>query len=64
MAELLKRGARSRFDDEARWEELIPADPAPGNVEQVADVVAFLVSERASHVSGTTLAIDGGASAR
>ncbi len=64
MADLLKRGARSRFDDETRWEELIPADPAPGNVEQVADVVAFLVSERASHVSGTTLAIDGGASAR
>ena len=47
------------------WEhEGFPADPAPGSVEQVADVVAFLVSKRASHVSGTTLAIDGGASAR
>jgi 3-oxoacyl-[acyl-carrier protein] reductase len=64
MADLLKRGARSQFDDEARWEELIPADPAPGTVDQVADVVAFLVSKRASHVSGATLAIDGGATAR
>jgi len=64
MADLLKRGARNQFDDESRWEELIPTDPAPGHVDQVADVVAFLVSERASHVSGTTLAIDGGASAR
>ena len=33
-------------------------------VEQVADVVAFLASDRASHVSGTSVTIDGGASAR
>jgi NAD(P)-dependent dehydrogenase (short-subunit alcohol dehydrogenase family) len=43
---------------------LIPDDPAPGTVEQCADVVTFLVSDRASHVSGTVLTIDGGASAR
>ena len=53
-----------QFDDEERWEELIPDDPAPGSVEQCADVITFLASPRASHVSGTTLTIDGGASAR
>ncbi len=64
MGDLLKQQADEQFGDASRWEELIPTDPAPGTVEQVADVVAFLVSERASHVSGTVLTIDGGTSAR
>ena len=64
MSDLLRRQAIDEFGDESRWEELIPADPAPGTVEQVADVVAFLASDLASHVSGTSITIDGGASAR
>ena len=64
MGDLLRRRAIDELSDESRWEELIPADPAPGTVEQVADVVAFLASDRASHVSGTSITIDGGASAR
>ena len=64
MTDLLRQQAIDEFGDESRWEELIPADPAPGTVEQVADVVAFLASDRASHVSGTSITIDGGASAR
>lgn len=64
MGDLLKQQAEEQFGDASRWEELIPTDPAPGTVEQVADVVTFLVSERASHVSGTVLTIDGGTSAR
>ncbi len=64
MTDLLRRQAEARFGDEDRWEELMPADPPPGTVEQVADVVTFLVSDRAGHISGTTLTIDGGASAR
>ncbi|MFT7599003.1 MAG: NAD(P)-dependent dehydrogenase (short-subunit alcohol dehydrogenase family) [Acidimicrobiales bacterium] len=64
MSDLLKQQAAVEWGDEARWEELIPDDPAPGTVEQCADVVTFLVSDRASHVSGTVLTIDGGASAR
>ena len=64
MGDLLRRQAVDEWGDESRWEELIPADPAPGTVEQVADVVAFLASDRANHVSGTSITIDGGASAR
>ena len=64
MTDLLKQQASEKFGDESRWEELVPADPAPGSVAQVADVVTFLVSDRASHVSGTVLTIDGGSSAR
>ena len=64
MGDILKQQAEATWGDASRWEELIPTDPAPGTVEQCADVVAFLVSDRASHVSGTVLTIDGGASAR
>ncbi|WP_419922068.1 short-chain dehydrogenase/reductase [Candidatus Poriferisodalis sp.] len=64
MGDLLRRQAVDEWGDESRWEELIPVDPAPGTVEQVADVVAFLASDRAGHVSGTSITIDGGATAR
>ncbi len=64
MTDLLKAQADKRFGDAGRWEELMSTDPAPGSVAQVADVVTFLVSPRASHVSGTVLTVDGGASAR
>ncbi len=64
MSDLLRRTATDELGDPDRWEELIPTDPAPGTVEQVADVVTFLVSPRASHVSGVVLTVDGGASAR
>ncbi len=64
MSDLLKRMATDELGDADRWEELIPTDPAPGTVEQVSDVVTFLVSPRASHVSGVVLTLDGGASAR
>jgi 3-oxoacyl-[acyl-carrier protein] reductase len=64
MSDLLKQQAEVKWGDPSRWEDLIPEDPAPGTVAQVADVVTFLVSERSSHVSGVVLTIDGGASAR
>lgn len=64
MGDILKQQAEVNWGDSTRWEELIPTDPAPGTVEQCADVITFLVSDRASHVSGTVLTIDGGASGR
>ena len=64
MTDLLRTAAETRFGDAERWDELTPTDPAPGRPEQVADVVAFLASDRASHISGTTITVDGGASSR
>lgn len=64
MTDLLRQQAVDRFGTADRWEELTPTDPPAGSVAQVADVVTFLVSPKASHVTGTVLTIDGGASAR
>jgi NAD(P)-dependent dehydrogenase (short-subunit alcohol dehydrogenase family) len=64
MTTLLRTQAESRFGDPDRWPDLVPDDPAPGQPEQIADVVVFLASDRASHVSGTTLPVDGGSSSR
>ncbi len=64
MTDLLRAAAQARFGDAERWNELTPTDPAPGRPEQVADVVTFLASDRASHISGTTITVDGGASSR
>lgn len=64
LTDLLRTQAESRLGDADRWPELVPKDPAPGQPEQVADVVAFLASDRASHISGTTIPVDGGATSR
>ena len=64
LEDLLRESAERKLGNADRWEELIPTDPAPATAEQVADVVLFLASERAGHVSGTTITVDGGASGR
>ena len=64
MIGMLRAQAAKRFGDAERWEELLKGQPAPGEPAQVADMVVFLASERAAHVSGTVINVDGGASAR
>lgn len=64
MIGMLRAQAAKRFGDANRWEELVQGQPAPGEPEHVADVVVFLASARAAHVSGTMINVDGGASAR
>ena len=58
--------AQKDLGDPERWRELTKGFPfgRPATVEEVADVVAFLCSDRASYMSGTIIAVDGGASAR
>ena len=61
METMLRASAQAKFGDAARWQELIPTHPPVGTPEQCADLVAFLASDRASHIAGTVVTIDGGA---
>lgn len=58
--------AQKEFGDPEKWPELTKGFPfgRPASVEEIADVVAFLCSDRASYMSGTVIQVDGGASAR
>lgn len=60
---LRARSGRERGDEE-QWEALVPDDPRPAEADQIADVVVFLASARASHISGTVVTVDGGAGGR
>ena len=61
METMLRTRAKDKFGDPERWQELIPSDPPVGAAEQCGDLVAFLASDRASHITGTVVTIDGGA---
>lgn len=46
-------------DYRKRWSELTPLG-TPAEVVQIADAAVFLLSDRASHITGQTIVIDGG----
>jgi hypothetical protein len=58
--------AKKELGDPERWKELTKGFPfgRPASVEEVANVVVFLASERASYMSGTVVSVDGGAAWR
>ncbi len=65
-----KEQAAQAFGDESRWPEIrdkvvatLPFGRA-GRPAEVSDLVTFLASARASYISGTVVAIDGGSSLR
>jgi 3-oxoacyl-[acyl-carrier protein] reductase len=65
---LVARWSEAAFGDPARWRELPQVKALPfgrmGEPREVADLAAFLASERAAYISGTIVTIDGGAANR
>lgn len=60
----VKERAARVLGDAERWPEFHAKYPAgrAGSVEEVADAVVYLASERASYISGASIKIDGGIS--
>lgn len=66
VVKLMKTRAKDWYGDEGRYEELMKRFPMgrPATVQEVADLILFLASDRASYISGTIVTIDGGITAR
>lgn len=66
MIRLAQDAAREQWKDQTRWEEVIAQQVKSlpfgraATPEEVADVVVFLSSPRASYVSGTVVTVDAG----
>lgn len=60
---LYKARAKITYGDESRWEEMLADLPFGRQAEpqEVADLIVFCASDRASYLSGTVIDIDGGA---
>ena len=59
---LFRKKAQDEFGDPERWREYMTKQPLgrAAKAEEVADLVTFLASPRASYISGTVVTIDGG----
>lgn len=60
LERLFRHLAETRLKDPERWKELVPRNPPPGDPRDVADLVAFLASDRARYITGTVVTVDGG----
>ena len=58
--------AQTKLGDSSRWRELTKSAPLGrlATVDELADVIVFMASARASYVSGTIVTVDGGRTIR
>jgi len=65
IVSLMKTAAQRRFGDESRYPELMANYPRgrPAKPREIADMMAFLASDRSAYTSGVVVTIDGGISA-
>ena len=66
LRERLEPRAKLELGDSRRWRELIVNAPFGrlARADEIADVVVYLASSRASYVSGTIVTVDGGRAVR
>ncbi len=66
LVTLMKTRAADKLGDPERWREFVKGLPLgrPASVEEVANVVVFAASARASYLSGIVITVDGGHNAR
>jgi len=65
IVSLMKTAAQRRFGDESRYRELMASYPLgrPAHPREIADMMAFLASDRSAYTTGVVVTIDGGISA-
>ena len=63
---LMKRQAAARFGDESRYAEIMSRFPLgrAAKPREIADLMAYLASDRSAYTSGVVFTVDGGISAR
>ena len=63
---LMKRQAHARFGDESRYPEIMSRFPMgrAAKPREIADLAAFLASDRSAYTSGVVFTVDGGIGAR
>jgi NAD(P)-dependent dehydrogenase (short-subunit alcohol dehydrogenase family) len=62
----IEKLAQDKFGDASRWRELTADAPFGrlASADELADVIVFMASARASYVSGTIVTVDGGRTVR
>ena len=66
IVSLMKRQAQARFGDESRYQEIMSRFPMgrAAKPQEIADLTAFMASDRSAYTSGVIFTVDGGIGAR